>query len=61
MRRIRLGVVAAVISSTFAFAPAMTISSTTALDPGIGNVPQGTQTTRLTFRATRPTRSPIPS
>jgi hypothetical protein len=44
MRRIRLGVLAAVVSSTFAFAPAMTLSSTTALDPGIGNVPQGTQT-----------------
>lgn len=44
MRRIRLAVIAAVISSTFAFAPGATLSSTTALDAGIGNVPQGTQT-----------------
>ncbi len=40
----RLSVIAAVISSTFAFAPSTAISSATAPDFGIGNVPQGTQT-----------------
>lgn len=43
MRRIRLGVIAAVISSTFALAPGMATSSTTGLDAGIGNVPQSLQ------------------
>jgi hypothetical protein len=56
MRRIRLGVIAAVISSTFAFAPGTATSATTGKDPGIGNVPQSLQSD-LAYAASYKTHS----